>query len=106
MNINNLDFESLSAEEKRELINTLDMNLDESTTDFSFQQKILAQTLFVARSYHFHEQFFEKISMPMPALIHDVMENVWSYLLGEISMKELESFHKATDSVFARLLTG
>ena len=106
MNINNLNFENLSAREKRELINTLDLTLDESTTDFSFQQKILAQTLFVARSYHFHEQFFEKISMPMPALIKDVMENVWSYLLGEISMKELEEFHKATDSVFACLLTG
>lgn len=106
MNIMTLDFASLCAEEKRDLIYTLDQALDESTAEFSFQQKILAQTLFVARSYHFYEQVFGKLSLTIPALYQDTMEMVWLYLSGEISESELEEFYQSAESVFTCLMTG
>lgn len=105
MNIITLDFKTLCAEEKRDLMYTLDESLDESTTEFSFRQKILAQTLFVARSYHFYEQVFEKLSISMPSLYRDTMESIWLYLLDEISQNELADFYQAVDSVFVYLMT-
>ncbi len=106
MDIMTLDFSSFSAEEKRELIYTLDQSLAESTTAFSFNQKILVQTLFVARSYHFYEQIFERLSLSVPLLYQEVMTYVWLYLSGDMDTAQLEGFHKATESVFTCLFTG
>lgn len=106
MNIITLDFSALKPEEKRELIYNLDKVLNETAPEFSFQQKILAQTLFIARSYHFYEQLSEKLSIPVPSLYRDTMEHIWLYLLGTVSKNELIHFYRAIDSVFTYLLTS
>lgn len=106
MNLMMLDFSSLSAEEKRDLIYSLDESLEETTAAFSFTQKILAQTLFVSRSYHFYKEIFEKLSLPVPILYQDVMKYIWLSLSGDIDINQLEILHQATDSVFTCLLTG
>ena len=106
MDIITLDFNALNVEEKKEIIYTLDKALDKTAATFSFRQKILAQTLFVARSYHFYQQLFERFQMVVPTLFQDVMKHVWLYLLEEISMEELKKFHQATWSVFTCLFTG
>lgn len=106
MNLIALDFSSLSAEEKRDLIYTLAESLEETTKTFSFTQKILVQALFVARSCHFYEEIFERLSIPIPTLYQDVMKHLWLYLTDDIDIKQLEEFYQATDSVFTCLLTG
>lgn len=106
MDITALDFAALSAEEKRELIYALNEALDETAQGLSFQQKILAQTLFVARSYHFYEQLFEKCSISIPALYRDVMEHIWRWLLGDVEKNELAAFYQEIDSVLTYLMTS
>lgn len=106
MDITTLDFNTLNAKEKKELIDTLDKALNETTEAFSFQQKILMQTLFVARSYHFYQQLLERLQRTVPALYQDIMEHIWISLLEEISIEELKEFYRATTSVFTCLFTG
>lgn len=104
MDIINVDFISLNAEDKRNIIYKIAKELDTAAEEYTFLQKILAQTLFMSRCYHFLQQLLEKLSMPVPVLLKDSMEQLWRYLLGECSIEELEAFHRATESVLVYLL--
>ena len=104
MNIINVDFMSLNAEDKKKIIYKIAEKLDAATEEYTFMQKILAQTLFMSRCYNFLQQLLKKVSLPVPVLLKDIMEQLWRYLLGECSMEELEAFHRAAESVLIYLL--
>jgi len=104
INIMNVNFISLAAKEKQQIIYKITDILDEAAKDYTFMQKILAQTLFVSRCCHFLQSLLDKVSLPAPLLFTDMMEWLWRYLQGECSAKELEIFHRATESVLVYLL--
>lgn len=95
---------ALSAQEKQKIIYKIDTILDEATKSFTFDQKILVQALFIERYYHFIEQAADELSLSIPALLRDMEKYLWRYLKGECKIDELESFHRASESVIIYLL--
>lgn len=105
MDFINVDFMALPAQEKQKIIYEIDDILDEATKNFTFEQKILVQALFMERYYHFIQRAADRFSLPVPALLRDMEEYLWCYLKGECSIEKLEKFHRASESVIIYLLT-
>ena len=100
MNFLNMDFMTLKVQEKQKVIYEIKELLNKMTKDYTFEQKILAQALFMERYYHFLQRLLDTISMPVPAVLKDIRNYLWRYLKKECSVEELEEFHRVSDSIY------
>lgn len=104
MNFMNMDFMTLKVQEKQKVIYEIKELLNKMTKDYTFEQKILAQALFMERYYHFLQRLLDTISMPVPAVLKDIRNYLWRYLKKECSVEELEEFHRVSDSILIYIL--
>ncbi|MFG6379982.1 MAG: hypothetical protein K1W19_16995 [Lachnospiraceae bacterium] len=104
MDFLNINFFALHAQEKQNIIYKIEEILDTATEDYTFEQKILAQALFMERYYLFIQRILNALSVPVPVLLRDIRDYLWHYLKKECSVQELEKFHHASASVLSYIL--
>ena len=72
MDFLNINFLALDAQEKQNIIYKIEEILDTATEDYAFEQKILAQALFMERYYLFIQRILNALSVPVPVLLRDI----------------------------------
>lgn len=99
-----IDFSTLSVEDRRQFVYYLDDRAEADFAGTSFEIQLLAQTLIFTRWWNSYQHMAYK--QPAPEILGTTLELLWDFLEGKCGTEEFIRFQKSFSASALEIMTG